>query len=102
MTQSAQRIVTIQNKKGLHARAAAKFVKTAGDFKSDITVTRLHKNPEMPPDADWVVAARSILGLMMLGAEPGTNLELKGEGEDIEQALSALEALVNDLFGEGE
>ena len=69
-----QRSVVICNKKGLHARAAAKFVKCAQQFKADIEVC--HEGGE------HAVSAQSILGLMMLGAQPGSRLVLSGQGVD--------------------
>lgn len=96
------RQVTISNKKGLHARAAAKLVKMAACFQAQITVTRLATDPAAEPDPEWVVSALSILGLMMLGAEPGTQLELAADGEQAAEALDALEQLISDRFQEGE
>ena len=100
----AQRVVTIQNKKGLHARAAAKFVKMAAQFPCKITVTRLlgQLAIDLPDDPDWRVSATSILGLMMLGAEPGTQLLLEADGEQADEGLAALQQLVDSLFDEGE
>lgn len=102
MADPEQRFVTVRNKKGLHARAAAKLVKTAEAFPCTITVTRLPAEPDGPSDPEWTVSAGSILGLMMLGAEPGTRLLLEAAGEQANDALDALEALITDLFGEGE
>jgi phosphocarrier protein HPr len=98
------RTVTIINKKGLHARAAAKLVKCAATFDSDIRVKRL-KAPdqaELLDDADASVCARSILGLMMLGASSGIILELTATGADAEAALNAIIALIEARFDEGE
>ncbi len=97
-----ERLVTIQNKKGLHARAAAKFVKTSSVMNADVTVIRLDEEGEMTEHADWQVSSTSILGLMMLGAAPGTQLMLRATGAQAEDVLNALEKLVNDLFDEGE
>ena len=85
-----RRRVTIVNAKGLHARAAAKLAKLAVTFKSEITVTR----------GDNSVSARSIMGLMMLAAGKGAEIELSAKGPDAEQALAALAALVAGGFGE--
>ncbi len=82
----------IINKLGLHARAAAKFVSCAGRYSSRIQVAR---------EEQWV-DAKSIMSVMMLAAGQGTRLRVKLEGDDAQQALEALEALVNDYFGEGE
>ncbi len=91
--------VEIANKKGLHARAAAKFVKTAASYHAQVMVVKLGQNGEedSPP-----VAAGSILGLMMLGADPGSTLQLTAEGEQAPAALTALKELVENRFGEAE
>lgn len=102
MSAIARRIVTICNKKGLHARAAAKFVTCAQDFEADIRVKR-HQPPaqtELMDSEDAEVCARSILGLMMLGAGQGVVLELCAAGEDAEAALDALETLIAGRFEE--
>ncbi len=83
---------TIINKLGLHARASAKFVTVASQFMSDIHVSR----------NDRSVNGKSIMGMMMLAAAKGTKIEVEAGGEDAEQALNAIEALINDYFGEGE
>lgn len=87
--------VTIQNQKGLHARAAAKFVKLAEQFKADIWVEK-----KDPSSSSAKVIATSIMGLMMLAASIGTELNLSADGPDADQALQALDTLVNDKFGE--
>ena len=84
------RTVTIVNRRGLHARAAARFVKTAERFKAEITVAR----------KDSVVSGLSIMGLMMLAAAPGATLELRASGPEAEAALEALTKLVADKFDE--
>ncbi len=84
------RTVTIINKRGLHARAAAKFVMVAEQFGASVDVAR----------DDQSVSARSIMGLMMLGAGRGTTLELQAEGWDAKEALDALAALVEAGFDE--
>lgn len=98
------RIVTICNKKGLHARAAAKFVKCADQFKADVRVKRLHDpaQQELLQSDDQSVSAKSILGLMMLGAQPGVELELVASGEEAQAALDAIEALIQARFEENE
>jgi phosphocarrier protein HPr len=85
------RTVTIPNKRGLHARAAAKFVTIAERFGASVEVVRGDEEP---------VSARSIMGLMMLGAGKGCNLELRAEGWDAKEALDALTALVEAGFDE--
>ena len=84
------RQVTICNARGLHARAAAKFVKTAETFDAEIRVTK----------DDLTVGGTSILGLMMLAASPGSTLTLVADGEDAQAALDAVATLVEQGFGE--
>jgi phosphocarrier protein len=87
---AATRTVTIVNRRGLHARAAARFVKTAERFKAEVTVVR----------KDQAVSGLSIMGLMMLAAGPGSTLELRASGEEADAALDALAKLVADKFDE--
>ncbi|MEO1205323.1 MAG: HPr family phosphocarrier protein [Pseudomonadota bacterium] len=82
--------VTICNRKGLHARASAKFVKCAETFDAEVVVTR---------DGQSVLGT-SIMGLMMLAAGPGAVLHLAARGREGPEALDALVALVEDGFGE--
>ncbi len=82
--------VLIRNKKGLHARASAKFVKCAEVFKAQIRVTR----------EGQTVGGTSIMGLMMLAAGPGSTIVIEAEGPDASEAIAALKALVADGFGE--
>ncbi|RDJ26721.1 HPr family phosphocarrier protein [Bosea caraganae] len=82
----------IVNKKGLHARATAKFVQCASNFESDITVTRCGET----------VGATSIMGILTLGAGIGSTITVVAKGTDAKAALQALAALVADRFGEGE
>ncbi len=84
------RSVTIINPKGLHARAAAKFAKLCGAFMSEIIVTKNGTS----------VSGRSIMGLMMLAAARGSEIEIAACGSDAEPALSALVELVRNGFGE--
>jgi phosphocarrier protein len=86
---SARRLQII-NARGLHARASAKFVKTAAQFDAQITVTR----------EGQTVDAQSIMGLMMLAAGQGSTVDVAAEGPDAQAALDALEALVADRFQE--
>lgn len=88
---TAQRTVTICNKRGLHARAAARFVKLAWQFDAEVTV---RKNGSK-------VSGRSIMGLMMLAAGPGTAIELAATGPEAERAVAALADLVAGGFDEG-
>ena len=87
---TARRVVTICNQKGLHARAAARFVKTAHEFDAEIWV---RKN-------GTVVSGRSIMGLMMLAAGIGSSIELTCSGRQAGEAMVALAALVEGKFGE--
>jgi len=99
-----RRLATICNKKGLHARAAAKFVKLAGEFEADIWV-RHHAEPaqkELMEYDDTRVNARSILGLMMLGAGAGAVLELSSDHEKAPEALDAIVSLIERRFEEDE
>jgi phosphocarrier protein len=89
---TASRMVEIVNKRGLHARASAKFVKLAADFDAEVSVTR----------DGQTVDARSIMGLMMLGAGIGSVLELSADGPQAEEALEALVELVANRFEEDE
>lgn len=95
----AELIVEIINKKGLHARAAAKFVKTATSFDAQVKVIKLGQNSEEDSQA---VTGGSILGLMMLGADPGSKLQLTGDGGQATEALAALKELIDNRFGEPE
>ncbi len=83
-------VVTIRNRKGLHARASAKFVKLAETFKASVTVIR----------DGQAVGGTSIMGLMMLAAGPGSVLHLRAEGPDGPEAIEALVRLVEEGFGE--
>ena len=87
---TVRRRVEIMNERGLHARAAAKFAKTAGAFKAKITITK----------GEYTVSALSIMGLMMLAAAPGSVLQLKATGPDARAAIEALAALVANRFEE--
>lgn len=80
----------IKNKRGLHARAAAKFVALAGSFTSDIYVERNGQT----------VSGRSIMGLMMLAASTGTEIRVCAQGDDAEQALGAIKTLTENKFDE--
>ncbi|QYE35799.1 HPr family phosphocarrier protein [Polymorphobacter megasporae] len=82
--------VLIRNKRGLHARASARFVTLASTFDAVVTVAK----------DDSSVVGTSIMGLMMLAAAPGDTVELSAEGEQADEALAALVALVEGKFGE--
>ena len=83
-------VVTICNRKGLHARASAKFVKCAEEFDATVRVIR----------DGHTVGGTSIMGLMMLAAGPGTEITLEAEGPEAPEAIEALVALVESGFGE--
>jgi phosphocarrier protein HPr len=85
-----EREAKIVNKLGIHARPAAEIVKTAGRFKSSITIVR----------DDLEVNAKSIMGVMMLAAEFGSTIILRATGDDAEAALDALTAVIANKFGE--
>jgi phosphocarrier protein len=85
--------VTIQNRLGLHARAAARLVRLAGSFRSEI---RLAREDARHREVD----AKSIFGVLMLAATQHTRVEIMCQGEDEGEALAALSALINDKFGE--
>ncbi|MXW90984.1 MAG: HPr family phosphocarrier protein [Rhodospirillaceae bacterium] len=85
------RTARIVNRKGLHARAAAAFARTAGDFSCDVQVSR----------SGTTVSGHSIMGLMMLAAAQGTTIDIRAEGPDASAALGALERLIAGGFGEG-
>ncbi len=87
-----KRAVTIVNKLGLHARAAAQFVQAASAFESDINVRCNNKE----------VSGKSIMGVMMLAAGKGTTIEIIANGNDEDAVLNKLEALIIDRFGEDE
>jgi len=82
--------VKIVNRRGLHARASAKFVKCAEAYQAEIRVLK----------DDDVVVATSIMGLMMLGASLGSQITLQATGPDAEDALAALTRLIEDKFDE--
>jgi phosphocarrier protein len=84
--------VTIINKLGLHARASAKLTKLASSFASDVFMSRNGRR----------INAKSIMGVMMLAAGMGTEVEIETSGDDEAKAMQALVALINERFGEGE
>ncbi|HSW13889.1 MAG TPA: HPr family phosphocarrier protein [Solimonas sp.] len=85
-----ERTVTIVNKLGLHARAAAKLVTLASKFESDVRVCKDGKE----------VSGKSIMGVMMLAAAKGSQVTLMAQGDDAAQALDEMATLVADRFGE--
>ena len=87
-----QTTITISNKLGLHARASAKLTKMAGSFPCEVWMARGERR----------VNAKSIMGVMMLAAGIGTEVMVETNGEKEQEAMTALLALINDKFGEGE
>jgi phosphocarrier protein len=90
MTPPLSRQVTIVNRRGLHARASARFVKCAEGFRAEVRVVK----------DGQTVGGTSIMGLMTLAAAPGSTILLEAEGPEATEALTALEALVAGGFGE--
>ena len=85
-------VIPISNKLGLHARASAKLTKLATSFRCDVFMSRNGRR----------VNAKSIMGVMMLAAGMGSEVEVETDGEDEQTAMDALAALINDKFGEGQ
>jgi len=90
MNEPSSRRVTIVNRRGLHARASARFVKCAEGFDCEVTVIKDGQS----------VGGTSIMGLMTLAAGTGSTIELKAAGREAEAALDALSSLIEDGFGE--
>lgn len=84
--------ITISNKLGLHARASAKLTKLAGSFPCEVWLTKGERR----------VNAKSIMGVMMLAAGLGSEVEIEVTGDDEQAAMEALRALIDGKFGEGE
>lgn len=87
-----QQEIEIVNRLGLHARASAKLTQLAGSYSSEVWMARDGRR----------VNAKSIMGVMMLAAAKGTNIEFEIDGPDEQAAMDAIVALINDKFGEGE
>ena len=87
-----RRAASISNKLGLHARASAKLTKLAGSFACEVHMSRNGRR----------VNAKSIMGVMMLAAGMGTEVEIETEGLDEQAAMDAIVALIDDKFGEGQ
>jgi len=85
-------LITISNKLGLHARASAKLTKLAGSFSSEVHLSRNNRR----------VNAKSIMGVMMLAAGMGSEVEIEVDGIDEAVAMQALRDLIDSRFGEGE
>jgi len=89
------RVFLICNKKGLHARASAKFVQTVEKFDADVRVKRCGENNE-------TVGGTSIMGLMMLAAAPGTSISVEATGPQAAEVVEALATLIASRFGEAD
>ncbi len=87
-----RRTFRIRNKLGLHARAAAQLVNLAASFESEVSILK----------DDQTVNGKSIMGLMMLGASQGTDIEVEAEGADAAEALDAIGALIDARFNESQ
>ena len=85
-----EKTLTIQNKLGLHARAAAELVKVTSDFRSGVTINK----------DGLQVNGKSIMGIMMLAASKGTKVTVTAEGPDAVECMAAVEKIFNDKFGE--
>lgn len=92
MSDTISKDLLIQNKKGLHARASARFVQTVETFDVAMTVSKDGMN----------VGGTSIMGLMMLAASQGCKIAVSAKGADAQAAMDAIETLIDDKFGEGE
>jgi phosphocarrier protein HPr len=86
------RVLSICNKKGLHARASARFVQTVEKFDADVRVMRCGET----------VGGTSIMGLMMLAAAPGTTITVEATGKEAAEVIEALTELINSRFGESD
>ena len=89
---TVSRVLEICNKRGLHARASAKFVMTVEQFDAEVFVTRGSER----------VGGTSIMGLMMLAAAPGTSITVEATGKEAAEVIEASAALVDSRFGEGD
>jgi len=88
----ARRSYLVQNRLGLHARAATKLVNLASRFAADITLSRDGQSAN----------AKSVMGVLLLCGAQGTRLEIEARGEDAEHAVTALGELIDNRFGEGD
>jgi len=100
MSNAAEIQITLTNKKGLHARAAAKFVKAVGQFSVKAQVAKVAGASVVQGAEPVETSGGSILGLMMLGAEYGSTLRIRFEGSQAQEALDALKKLLEERFGE--
>jgi phosphocarrier protein len=100
MSSEAETTIVLTNKKGLHARAAAKFVKTAAQFDAKVLVAKVAGAGVVPAQEPLESSGGSILGLMMLGAECGATLRLRVVGPQAAEAAEGLKKLLQERFGE--
>lgn len=100
---ATETVLTICNKKGLHARAAAKFVTVVNSHHSEVTVQREGCPQSLFDDQDyWTASGGSVLGILTLGAEQGCQIRISAKGEDAPQVIAELKALIERKFDEGE
>lgn len=95
-------ILTIQNQKGLHARAAAKFVRVVNACNAEVKVTRVNCTAPLFQDCEdlWTASGGSVLGILTLGAEKGAQIRLEATGEDAQKVLDELRDLIDRKFDE--
>lgn len=95
-------VLTIQNQKGLHARAAAKFVQVVNAREADVKVTRLNCTAQLFDDCEdpWMASGGSVLGILTLGAEKGAQIRLEATGKDAQTVLDELRDLIDRKFDE--
>lgn len=95
-------ILTIQNIKGLHARAAAKFVKVVNACDAEVKVTRVNCTSSLFEECEdlWTASGGSVLGILTLGAEKGVRLRLEASGKDARKVLDDLRDLIDRKFDE--
>jgi phosphocarrier protein HPr len=100
MSDETEVTVVVTNKKGLHARAAAKFVRIASQYNAKVMVAKIAGAGVSEKTSPAESSGGSILGLMMLGAECGSTIRLRGEGEQAAEATAGLKKLVEGRFDE--
>jgi len=100
MSNATEETAVLGNKKGLHARAAAKFVKVVAQFDAKVMVAKIAGAGVVSGATHAESSGGSILGLMMLGAECGSTLRLRAEGEQALQLIAEIKKLIEERFGE--
>ena len=95
-------ILTILNKKGLHARAAAKFVRVVNACDAEVKVTRVNCTAPLFEDCEdlWTAAGGSVLGILTLGAEKGAHIRLEATGAEAQKVVDDLHAIIEKKFDE--